>query len=144
MHASHVEAWKVTLPLTPVLGGAVAYSVARKTGICTLRFKFCIMLPDLRSESLGSCRLPSIELVTLGMLILGIVFLLVSFPIQRHYLPDDASAKIRKSWKYPNIFICFFLACYLIQAGLLILGYPMAICCLQVSYSSLARYLSLS
>ena len=68
--------------------------------------------------------MPSIELVTLGMLILGIVFLLVSFPIQRHYLPDDASAKIRKSWKYPNIFICFFLACYLIQAGLLILGYP--------------------
>lgn len=68
--------------------------------------------------------MPTIELVTLGMLILGTVLLLLSFPIQRHYMPDDASAKIRKSWKYPNIFICFFLACYFLQAGLLILGYP--------------------
>lgn len=63
-----------------------------------------------------------IELVTVGILSLGIVLLLASFVIQEYSLSPAGKALSRKKWKYPNLFSCVFLACYLGQIFLTVVS----------------------
>ena len=63
------------------------------------------------------------ELITVGILGLGIMLLLGSFVVQGYSLPPAAKALSRQNWKYPNLFSCVFLACYLGQIFLITVNY---------------------
>jgi signal transduction histidine kinase len=63
------------------------------------------------------------ELITVGILGLGIILLLGSFVVQGYSLPPAAKTLSRQNWKYPNLFTCVFLACYLGQIFLITVNY---------------------
>lgn len=63
------------------------------------------------------------ELITVGILGLGVLLLLGSFVVQGYSLPPAAKALSRQNWKYPNLFSCIFLACYLGQIFLITANY---------------------
>jgi signal transduction histidine kinase len=63
------------------------------------------------------------ELITVGILGLGAILLLGSFVVQGYSLPPAAKALSRQNWKYPNLFTCIFLACYLGQIFLIAVNY---------------------
>jgi signal transduction histidine kinase/CheY-like chemotaxis protein len=63
------------------------------------------------------------ELITVGILCLGIVLLLGSFVVQGYSLPPAAKTLSRQNWKYPNLFTCVFLVCYLGQIFLITVNY---------------------
>ena len=63
--------------------------------------------------------MPTVELITVGILGLGIMLLLASFVAQDYSLSPAAKALSRQNWKYPNLFSCVFVACYLGQIFLI-------------------------
>ena len=62
--------------------------------------------------------------VIVVILFLGVTLLLVSLLILGKSLPHFARARARKHWRYPKLFIWFFLASYVAQIFLVVIEYP--------------------
>ncbi|MDG2272999.1 MAG: ATP-binding protein [Halioglobus sp.] len=64
------------------------------------------------------------EMVTVAILVAGLTLLLRSIIVMRESLPDFARERAQKDWRYPKIFVWFFVVCFATQILMILLNYP--------------------